>query len=123
MQHVCKICRLPCLNLSANEPPSTQLQVIAIEMKNTLSQLHGHILSQQATPRGIGTQWRQEPMTLEDALGFLVPIPLELVNSWDVGGLFFSIDVLKTFEACGECITLLYQLGKHPTLNSYNFCF
>lgn len=23
-------------------------------------------------------------MTLEDALGFVVPIPLELVNSWDV---------------------------------------
>lgn len=42
------------------------------------------MVSQQATPRGLGTGWQQDPVTLEDALGFRIPLPLELVNSWKV---------------------------------------
>lgn len=40
---------------------------------------------QPTTPKGIGNTWQQAPVTLEDALGFVYLIPLELVNSWDVG--------------------------------------
>ncbi|KAL5316344.1 hypothetical protein ACEPPN_015389 [Leptodophora sp. 'Broadleaf-Isolate-01'] len=39
---------------------------------------------QQSAPRGLGTGWQQDPVTLEDALGFRIPIPLDLVNSWDM---------------------------------------
>lgn len=35
-------------------------------------------------PAGFGGTWQQAPMILEDALGKVVPIPLELVDSWDV---------------------------------------
>lgn len=66
----------------------TQVDIITIEMRNLLAQLNNHILSQQATPRGLGTHWQQEPMTLEDALGVQIPIPLELVTSWDVSDCF-----------------------------------
>lgn len=60
------------------------MHAIAIDMKGVLALLHNNLLSLQATPRGLGTNWQQEPVTLEDALGCMVPIPLELVNSWDV---------------------------------------
>ncbi len=53
-------------------------------MNSVLSLLRNHIVSQQAAPRGLGTHWQQAPVTLEDALGFMVPIPLELVNTWEV---------------------------------------
>lgn len=59
----------------------SQVHTIVIDMKSVLSLLRSHILSQQATPCGLGTHWQQAPVTLEDARGFLVPIPLELVNS------------------------------------------
>jgi len=42
---------------------------------------------QQSPMSGLGTHWNQAPVTLEDAHGFLVPIPLELVNSWGVSRL------------------------------------
>jgi len=54
-------------------------------MKSLLSLLRCHLKYQQSTPRGLGTHWKQAPVTLEDALGFLIPLPLELVNSWEVG--------------------------------------
>jgi hypothetical protein len=57
---------------------------IAIDMRSWFSRLNDQIASLQITPRGLETHWKQAPVTLEDALGFLVPIPLELVNSWDV---------------------------------------
>lgn len=43
-----------------------QVHSIAVDMKSVLA------------------LWQDDPVTLEDALGFLVRIPLELVNSWDV---------------------------------------
>ncbi|KAF4633139.1 hypothetical protein G7Y89_g4976 [Cudoniella acicularis] len=61
-----------------------------IDMKTVLSQVRCHILAQQTTPRGLGTHWQQAPVTLEDALGFLVPIPLELVNSWKMFDMILS---------------------------------
>jgi hypothetical protein len=64
--------------------PRTQVRSIAIDMRNMLSLLHNSIVVQQAAPRCLGGHWKQAPVTLEDALGFMIPIPLELVNSWDV---------------------------------------
>ena len=60
------------------------MHTIVIDVKNFLSLLQSHMLGQQAISRTIGGCWQQAPVTLEDALGFVVPIPLELVNSWDV---------------------------------------
>ncbi|KAF4615625.1 hypothetical protein G7Y89_g15282 [Cudoniella acicularis] len=71
-----------------------KVHTIVIDMKSVLSLLHSHLLSQQATPRGLGTHWQQAPVTLEDALGFMVPIPLELVNSWEM----FDLIISKRFE-------------------------
>ena len=62
----------------------TQMHAFALDIRSALLLLNNHILSQLATPTGLGTHWPQEPVTLEDALGFIVPIHLELVNSWDV---------------------------------------
>jgi ABC-type phosphate transport system auxiliary subunit len=60
------------------------VQAGVTDVKNTLSVFQSQISSIQATPRGLETHWRQEPVTLEDARGNILPIPLELVNSWDV---------------------------------------
>jgi len=49
-----------------------------------MSLLHNHVVAIQATPRGLGNHWQQAPVILEDALGFVIPIPLELVNNWGV---------------------------------------
>ena len=57
---------------------------MTVDIKNLLGLFRSHMSLQQSTPRGLGTAWQQEPVTLEDALGFRIPIPLELVNSWEV---------------------------------------
>jgi hypothetical protein len=62
----------------------THLHATVVEIKNMLALFHSHIASQQSTPRGLVTGWQQDPVILEDALGFRIPLPLELVNSWDV---------------------------------------
>jgi hypothetical protein len=62
----------------------TQVHSMIADVRSILGLFQSHILSQQSTPRGLGTGWQQEPVTLEDALGFRIPIPLELVNSWEV---------------------------------------
>lgn len=72
------------LQAAANGLRRAQVHLIAIDMRSLLSILHNHILSHEAAPRGLGTHWQQAPVTLEDALGFMIPIPLELVNSWEV---------------------------------------
>ncbi|PQE14012.1 Glycoside hydrolase superfamily protein [Rutstroemia sp. NJR-2017a BBW] len=72
---------------------SKTLDLISIhlcEYKN-----EGHIAMQQLTPRGLGTGWQQDPVTLEDALGFRVPIPLELVTSWDASSAQIDFIVLS----------------------------
>lgn len=70
-----------------------QVHSIAIDMKSVLSIFQGQITSQHAAPRGLGTHWRIAPVTLEDALGFIIPIPLELVNSWEVCRLAPGLDI------------------------------
>lgn len=42
------------------------------------------IESRRNTPRGFASWWKKEPMTLEDALGRILPIPLDIVVSWEV---------------------------------------
>jgi hypothetical protein len=61
-----------------------QVHSIAVDMKSVLALLHSNMLSAQTIPRALGTHWQKDPVTLEDLLVFLVRIPLELVNSWDV---------------------------------------
>jgi hypothetical protein len=61
-----------------------QVHSIAVDMKSVLALLHSNTLSAQTILRGLNTLWQDDPVTLKDALGFLVRIPLELVNSWDV---------------------------------------
>jgi hypothetical protein len=39
--------------------------------------------SQRNVPTGFASCWKQEPMKLEDALGRMLLIPLEIVNSWE----------------------------------------
>jgi len=47
---------------------------------------------QQETPRGVGTGWQYDPVTLEDALGFRHLIPLDVVTSWRV-----SVALIEVF--------------------------
>ncbi len=53
------------------------------EMRSALKLLHNNVILLQCMRRGLGTQWKQEPVTLEDALGMHIRLPLEVVNSWD----------------------------------------
>lgn len=39
---------------------------------------------QDRVPTSLGGCWKQEPVTHEDALGRVFPIPLELIDSWMV---------------------------------------
>jgi hypothetical protein len=81
--HICKI--LPCSLASALTIGfRTLVNSMAMDMKCVLSLLRSHLVSERDTPRGLGAHWKQAPVTLEDALGFVYPIPLELVNSWEV---------------------------------------
>ncbi|KAE9373748.1 hypothetical protein N431DRAFT_338810 [Stipitochalara longipes BDJ] len=72
----------------------TQVHSIAIDIKNILYFFQSHMRLQQSTPRGIGTGWQYDPVTLEDALGFRVPIPLEIVTSWKI----LDLILLERFE-------------------------
>ena len=45
---------------------------------------HAVIVLQTRIPTALGRCWKRAPVTLEDALGRLVPIPLELINSYKV---------------------------------------
>lgn len=65
--------------------PRTQVKSIITDIKRLLELFGAQMLMAESTPRGLDTHWKQAPVTLEDALGNLIPIPLELVNSWDVG--------------------------------------
>jgi hypothetical protein len=46
--------------------------------------IYKYLVIQKSLPREVDSPWRQAPVTLEDSLGLLVPIPLELVTSWKV---------------------------------------
>ena len=70
------------------------MQSIAIDIRAILGLFQTHISALQATPRGLGTHWQQAPVTLEDALGNMIPLPLELVNSWDVSSTVFTISLI-----------------------------
>jgi hypothetical protein len=57
---------------------------MTVDIKNILYLFQSHMESQQSTPWGLGTGWQQNPVTLEDALGHRITIPLEIVTSWKV---------------------------------------
>ncbi|CZR62688.1 uncharacterized protein PAC_12585 [Phialocephala subalpina] len=62
----------------------TQIRYVMIDMRRLLGLLQTHITIQEVTPRGIGVTWQQAPVTFEDALGNVIPIPLEWVDSWEM---------------------------------------
>jgi hypothetical protein len=53
-------------------------------MRKTLEGVITSVGVQACRPTGFASCWKQEPMTLEDAHGKLLPLPLELVVSWEV---------------------------------------
>jgi len=55
-----------------------------VDMGSVLKLLQNNVISLQGIHRGLRTQWKQEPVTLEDALGIHIRLPLELIDSWDV---------------------------------------
>ena len=81
----------------------TQVRTIVIDMKNMLDLFHNLILSQQSIPQGIGGQWKQAPITLELATGKQIPLPLELVTSWEVLDVILS-GLFKSHPAAQEKI-------------------
>jgi hypothetical protein len=84
----------------------TQVHSMTVDIRNLLCLFQSHMSLQQSTPRGLGTSWQQDPVTLEDALGFRIPIPLELVDSWDVSKASVAV---KTLDPDGNdrCLTRL----------------
>ncbi|PMD60566.1 uncharacterized protein K444DRAFT_612697 [Hyaloscypha bicolor E] len=72
----------------------TQLHCITVEIKNTLCLFQSHMRLEKETPRGIGTGWQSDPVTLEDALGFRHTIPLDIVTSWKI----LDVLLLERFE-------------------------
>ncbi|KAH9208158.1 hypothetical protein DL95DRAFT_415047 [Leptodontidium sp. 2 PMI_412] len=81
-------------NIKSGNTSLIQVHSITIDIKNILGLFQSYILMQQSTLRGLGTGWQQDPVILEDALGFRIPIPLDLVNSWDM----LDMILLKRFE-------------------------
>ena len=71
------------------------MKSLASDIKGLLETFKAHMFILEATPRGLNTHWKQAPVTLEDALGNVIPIPLELVNSWEVR---FNVATLACLE-------------------------
>ncbi|KAH8589843.1 Clr5 domain-containing protein [Bisporella sp. PMI_857] len=54
------------------------------------------IETRRNAPRGFASCWKQDPMILEDALGRLLLIPLEIVVSWEI----FEEHLRSLFQVC-----------------------
>ncbi|PMD50236.1 uncharacterized protein K444DRAFT_262739 [Hyaloscypha bicolor E] len=63
-------------------------------MRRTLDDVMTSVSVQTSRPKGFASCWKQEPMTLEDAHGKLIPLPIELVVSWEM----FDIILLGHFH-------------------------
>lgn len=77
----------------------TQVHSMTVDIRNLLFLFQGHMSLQQSAPRSLGTSWQQDPVTLEDALGFRIPIPLELIDSWEVSQISVAV---KTMDPGGN---------------------
>ena len=62
----------------------TQVRTIIVEIRNALELFQNLVISQQSVPSGIDSHWKQAPITMELATGKQIPVPLELVTSWDI---------------------------------------
>ena len=58
--------------------------IVSLNQVQTLVQELNNVVAQHSVPGGIDTHWKQAPVTMELAIGKPVPIPLELVNTWDM---------------------------------------
>lgn len=61
-----------------------------------LERVQGITISLHNAPTGFGGTWQQAPVILEDARGKVVPVPLELVDSWDVRTGRSDVDATKS---------------------------
>ncbi|PMD42379.1 hypothetical protein L207DRAFT_310323 [Hyaloscypha variabilis F] len=61
-----------------------KLEASFTQMRKTLERVMTSVHVQTARPTGFASCWKQAPMTLEDAHGELLPLPLELVVSWEM---------------------------------------
>lgn len=70
---------------------SAKLETSITQMRKTLEKVMISVNLQTSGPTGFASCWKQEPMTLEDAHGKLLPLPVELVVSWEVRHLLATI--------------------------------
>ncbi|TVY59716.1 hypothetical protein LSUE1_G008187 [Lachnellula suecica] len=55
---------------------------VAFDMKNMLVQVQETLVPWQSIPQNL-TPWLQNAIFLEDSLGYVLPVPLETISSWD----------------------------------------
>jgi hypothetical protein len=71
-------------------------------MRRTLEDVMTSVSVQTSRPKGFASCWKQEPMTLEDAHGKLIQLPIEIVVSWEVRFLAalpnLVVDILQMFD-------------------------
>ncbi len=63
---------------------SAKFEASITQMRKTIERVMTSVHVQTARPTGFASCWKQAPMTLEDAHGRLLLLPLELVVSWEV---------------------------------------
>jgi len=63
-----------------NKLPSTRIENALTSLESILAS----IALQINPPAGFACCWKQQPMMLEDAYGMFVPIPLDIVTTWQV---------------------------------------
>lgn len=61
-----------------------KLEKMIINMRKSASNILSSIGEQSRGPAGFAAVWKSEPMILEDAHGYVLAIPLEVVVSWKV---------------------------------------
>ncbi len=53
------------------------------DLKNMLAEVRKTLHSHRHIPRSLDP-WLQKALYLEDSLGYVLPIPLETISSWEV---------------------------------------
>ncbi|KAH8747111.1 hypothetical protein F5882DRAFT_422542 [Hyaloscypha sp. PMI_1271] len=75
-----------------------KLEKMIINMRKSASNILSSVGEQSRGPAGFAAVWKSEPMILEDAHGYVLAIPLEVVVSWKV----FENILLNHFKSLAE---------------------
>jgi hypothetical protein len=63
----------------------SHIRSVLVNVESLISLLHTQLSMQTSTvPKGLDTTYNQAPVILEDSLGNVIPVPLELILSWEV---------------------------------------